>query len=60
MPLMYVDKPQYWEIRVIGCVEGVCLTAVKPYNIWREITHMIGHKGILVVVLNKQEKFEVP
>ena len=60
VPLIYIQKPQYWGIQVIGCLKGACAEAITPYTIWLEITNFIGHKGIEVIGSNEPEEIQVP
>ncbi len=60
IPLVYVKCPDYWGIEVVGILpSGVCLTAMKPYEITIPLTGIIGSKGIEVVGSNQSEKIEV-
>lgn len=58
-PLIYVKKPEYWEIQVIGCVGEICLPAQRPYYAGLDVTNFLGHKGIEIVGSNRSKKFEI-
>ena len=60
VPMIYVDKPDYWEIQVIGCVGDICLTAVMPYNVWLDVTDFRGHKDIEIVGSDQSIKIDIP
>lgn len=59
VPATYVVKPDYWDIMVIGCHEDICLEALRPYSVWRDVTKYVGHKGIKIVGSNKPLTFDM-
>ena len=60
MPLVYVRRPEYWEIEVVGCLLGsFCLTQTKPYTEALPLDGILGTYGIEVVGANKREKIKV-
>jgi hypothetical protein len=60
-PLIYIQKPQYWGIQVVGCLPGgICLPAVVPYSVHIPLQGIIGTKGIEVIGSNKKKKHKVP
>ena len=60
MPLIYIQRPEYWEIEVVGCQAGpVCLPAVKPYTETLPLDGILGTKGIEVVGASRRVKIEV-
>ena len=58
-PLIYIDKPEYWVIEVVGCSSGIGLPQTAPFWETLEITQFVGHKGIEVVGASKSQKIEV-
>ena len=60
VPLIYIDRPEYWGIEVIGCHYGIGLPQTAPYTVALEITHFLGTKGIEVIGATKSEKHAVP
>ncbi|MDB2437133.1 hypothetical protein N9W89_00320 [Hellea sp.] len=59
-PLIYIEKPDYWEIEVIGHLRGIGLPATAPYTKTIDISANIGHKGIKVIGSNKEQQFDIP
>ena len=59
-PLIYVRKPEYWGIEVIGSLSGFCLPALAPYTVSIPIDSITGTKGIEVIGANKRQKIVVP
>lgn len=53
VPIMYIDKPDYWEIQVVGWFEGIGNPVATPYTASLEITPFIGYKGVKVVGADK-------
>jgi hypothetical protein len=60
VPLIYIDKPEYWGIEVIGCQSGIGLPQTAPYSVALDITHFRGKKGIEVMGATRNEKRDVP
>jgi hypothetical protein len=60
-PVIYVRRPEYWRIEVIGYIPGgIGLPAEMPYSVSIPLAGITGTKGIEVVGANKEEKFDVP
>ncbi|QKP78707.1 hypothetical protein HT051_04090 [Methyloligella sp. GL2] len=59
VPLIYVAQPDYWEIEVVGCQNGVGLPVEAPYSEFMEVQDM-GKKGVAFVGTGKPEPFDVP
>jgi hypothetical protein len=60
-PLIYVRRPEYWEIEVVGHVPGgIGLPATDPYSITIPLDGVTGTKGIEVVGANGSRRIEVP
>jgi hypothetical protein len=60
VPLVYITKPDYWGIEVVGCQTGIGLPMTAPYTQALDITHFIGTKGIEVIGANRKQKHNVP
>lgn len=61
VPLVYVQQPDYWGIEVTGTLPGgICLTAMKPYMVTLDITHVLGTIGIEVIGAQRTERIDVP
>lgn len=59
-PLIYVAKPEYWGIRVVGTMLGVGIPVMTPYFVTIPLSGIIGKKGIEVIGSNKKLKIKVP
>lgn len=59
-PFVYIRKPEYWEIEVVGCMSGVGQPVELPYSVTIPLEGITGHDGIEVIGANKREKFLVP
>ncbi len=60
VPLIYIDKPDYWGIEVVGCQSGIGLPATGTYVVTLDISGVIGKKGIEVMGASRSEKHDVP
>lgn len=58
-PLVYVVRPEYWGIEVVGSLPGVGLPALAPYTISISLDSIIGTKGIEVIGATHSEKKEL-
>ena len=59
-PLVYIRRPEYWGIEVVGSLPGVGLPATAPYTVSIPLDGILGTKGIEVIGANKREKIKVP
>ena len=59
-PLIYIEKPDYWGIQVVACMDGLGLPVVTPYSVVRELQGCIGHKGIEIIGAGNSVKVDVP
>lgn len=59
-PLVYIDRPDYWGIEVIGWQSGIGLPVTAPYTVALDISGVIGKKGIEVIGASRSEKRSVP
>ena len=60
VPLIYVDRPDYWGIEVVGCQSGMGLPVEVPYTVHLEVTQVLGKSGIEVLGAARSEKIKVP
>jgi hypothetical protein len=60
VPLVFVQRPDYWGIEVIGCQSGIGLPVKVPYSVVLDITHVLGKHGIEVIGANRKEQIKVP
>jgi hypothetical protein len=59
-PLIYIRKPEYWGIEVIGTLPGIGLPALAPYHVSIPLDGITGTKGIEVIGATKRKKINVP
>jgi hypothetical protein len=59
-PLVYIQRPEYWGIEVIGCLPEIGLPAVAPYVVTLDLVGTIGTRGIEVIGASRSEKIDVP
>src|SRR5687767_8113515 len=48
-PRVYVARPEYWEIEVIGSLPGIGLPSTAPYLVFISLAGILGSKGIEVI-----------
>ncbi len=61
IPLIYVDKPDYWEIQVIGCRIGIVPpTTLNTWPLSLGLTNFMGKKGIELVGATRADKWDLP
>jgi hypothetical protein len=58
VPLIYVQKPDFWGVEVVGIQAGIGLPAAGPYTATLDVTHFMGHEGIEVIGSNKTQKLK--
>jgi hypothetical protein len=58
-PRIYVTQPEYWQIDVVGCVDGIILPHVTPYVSVKNISSTRGTKGIEVVGFDSFERIDL-
>ena len=59
-PLIYVRRPEYWGIEVVGSLPGIGLPATAPYTVSLPLDGILGTKGIEVIGANRRKKIPVP
>ncbi|MEV6973099.1 hypothetical protein [Kitasatospora sp. NPDC093806] len=59
-PLVYIRRPEYWGIEVIGSLHGLGLTATAPYTVSLPLDGVLGTRGIEVIGANRTEQIAVP
>jgi hypothetical protein len=61
VPAVYVQRPEFWEIEVVGCLYGpVCLTGTKPYIEALPLDGITGTQGIVVVGASRRQRIPLP
>ncbi len=58
-PLIYIRKPEYWGIEVVGTLPGIGIPKLTPYVVTIPLDGIIGSKGIEVIGSNKTKKINV-
>jgi hypothetical protein len=59
-PLIYIRRPEFWGIEVVGSLSGIGLPANAPYTVSIPLDSILGTKGIEVIGANKRKKIYVP
>lgn len=59
-PRIYIRRPEYWGIEVIGSLPGMGLPATAPYSVSLPLDGILGTKGIEVIGARKTKRFDVP
>lgn len=49
MPLVYIDRPEYWGIEVVGAVRQYALPAVTPWEVRLPLDWELGTRGVEVI-----------
>ncbi len=60
IPRVYVKRPTYWGIEVIGTLPGIALPTVAPYTVSIPLDGIRGTKGIEVIGANAKKQIDVP
>jgi len=60
IPLVYIQRPDYWGIEVVGSLPGIGLPTTAPYTVSLPLDGITGKKGIEVIGANKKLKIAVP
>jgi hypothetical protein len=60
VPLVYIQKPDYWGIEVVGCLPEIGLPATAPYTVRLDLAGTIGTHGIEVIGNQRSEKIDIP
>ncbi|MGW6917910.1 hypothetical protein ACWGB8_29445 [Kitasatospora sp. NPDC054939] len=59
-PLVYVERPEYWGIEVVGSLPGIGLPTTAPYTVSLPLDGILGTRGIEVIGANRTEQIAVP
>jgi len=57
---LYIRRPEYWGIEVMGCLHGIALPATAPYSVSMQLNAVTGTKGIEVIGATRSVKKKVP
>ena len=60
VPLIYIKRPEFWGIEVVGILPGIGLPATAPYTVSLPLDGILGTKGIEVIGATKRKKIYVP
>ncbi len=60
VPLVYIRRPDYWGIEVVGCLRGPGLPALAPYEVSIRLSGIIGTQGVEVIGAQRSERIDVP
>jgi hypothetical protein len=60
VPRIYVTRPEYWQIEVVGCLPGISLPRLAPYSVTIPLDGITGTKGVEVVGATKSKKMTHP
>ncbi len=60
VPMIYIDRPEYWKIEIVGILPGIGLPALGPYATHLDLTGVTGTRGIELVGATKSLKIDVP
>jgi hypothetical protein len=60
VPLVYIQRPDYWGIEIVACQKGIGIPLEVPYSVVLEITNVLGTAGIEVIGATKCKKLKVP
>lgn len=61
IPLIYVDKPDYWGIEVVGTIRsGILLPAIIPFSTeYLSLANTTGKKGIEVIWADERQEIDI-
>jgi len=59
-PLVYIRRPEYWGIQVVGSLHGIGILELDPYTASIPLGGIMGTKGIEVIGATHAEKKDVP
>jgi hypothetical protein len=58
-PRVYIKRPEYWGIEVVGSLHGVGIPALAPFTTSIPLDSITGSKGIEVIGATRSEKKDV-
>src|SRR5215218_9549950 len=60
VPLVYIRRPEYWGIEVVGSLlGGIGLPALAPYEVTLPLTGFLGTQGIEVIGGSRVQRFDI-
>lgn len=60
VPRIYVRPPEYWEIDLVGCIEGEPVATPARYIVEIPLQGILGERGIELVGKSQKKRFDVP
>ena len=60
VPFVYVQRPEYWEIEVVGTLSGLAVPMPTLYSVSLPLDGILGTRGIEVVGATRRQRFDVP
>jgi hypothetical protein len=60
VPLVYITRPDYWEIELVGCLSGPICLPQRPFIETRPLDGTLGTAGIEVVGATRRKRIDVP
>ncbi len=61
VPLIYVRRPEYWGIELVGCVSGtVLLPTERRFSVTLGLAGVTGTQGVEVVGASTSQRLDVP
>lgn len=60
VPLLFVRRPDYWGIEVVGRLSGVALPVQAPYSVSIPLVGITGSEGVEVLGATRSQRLEVP
>ncbi|TCK20608.1 hypothetical protein [Pseudonocardia endophytica] len=59
VPLVYVQRPDYWGIEVVGTMRGPCVAGTTPYLATLPLARTTGTLGIDVIGATRTERIDL-
>ncbi|GAA2818950.1 hypothetical protein RMN57_29075 [Kitasatospora sp. CM 4170] len=59
-PRVYIERPVYWGIEVVGSLPGIGIPATAPYTVSLPLDGVLGTRGIEVIGANRTQQIAVP
>jgi hypothetical protein len=59
VPLVFVRRPEYWGIEVVGSLSGIGLPALAPYEVSLPLAGFLGTQGIEVIGASRVQRFDI-
>ena len=59
-PRIYIRRPEYWGIEVVGSLPGFGLPMTAPYSVALPLEGITGTKGVEVIGSKKSQRLRVP